>query len=53
MSRDSNPVTEIDISTNWHTVPISGDLLANETNDLASLSNRIPLEAGRPRLSPD
>ena len=35
MSRNSNPVPEIDISTNWHTVPTSGDLLANDTNDLA------------------
>jgi len=52
MSRDPNPVPEIDISTNWHTVSTSGDLLANDTLDFTYFVQSHPFGSWPPKALP-
>jgi len=43
---------EINIANNWHIIPTSGDLLANDTNDLAQFLSLHPFGSWPPKAPP-
>jgi len=43
---------EINIANNWHNIPTSGDLLANDTNDLAHFLSLHPFGSWLPKAPP-
>jgi len=43
---------EINISNSWHIIPTSGDLLANDTNDLAHFLSLHPIGSWPPKAPP-
>jgi len=52
MPDDKTIQPEINIANNWHIIPTSRDLLANDTNDLAHLLSLHPFGSWPPKASP-
>jgi len=49
MPGDKTIEPEINITNNWHIIPTSGDLLANDTNDLAHFLSLHPFGSWPPK----
>jgi len=49
MPGDKNVESEINIANNLRTIPTSGDLLANDTNDLAHFLSLHPFDSWQPK----
>jgi len=52
MPGDKTIEPEINITNNWHIIPTSGDLLANDTNNLAHLLSLHPFGSWPPKAPP-
>jgi len=52
MPGDKTIVPEINITNNWHIIPTSGDLLANDTNDLTHFLSLHPFGIWTPKAPP-
>eukprot|EP00277_Geminigera_cryophila_P016293 CAMPEP_0179445192 /NCGR_PEP_ID=MMETSP0799-20121207/28645_1 /TAXON_ID=46947 /ORGANISM="Geminigera cryophila, Strain CCMP2564" /LENGTH=95 /DNA_ID=CAMNT_0021233003 /DNA_START=161 /DNA_END=449 /DNA_ORIENTATION=+ len=52
MTGDKTIAPEINITNNWHIIPTSGDLLANDTNDLAHFLSLHPFGSWPPKAPP-
>ena len=52
MPADRTIAPEINIFNNWHIIPTSGDLLANDTNDLAHFLSLHPFGSWPPKAPP-
>jgi len=52
MPGDKTIAPEINIANNWHIIPTSGDLLANDTNDLAHFLSLHPFGSWPPKAPP-
>jgi len=52
MPGDKKVEPEINVANNWHTIPTSGDLLANDTNDLAHFLSLHPFDSWLPKAPP-
>ena len=52
MTGDKTIAPEINIANNWHIIPTSGDLLANDTNDLAHFLSLHPFGSWPPKAPP-
>jgi len=52
MPGDKTIEPEINIANNWHIIPTSGDLLANDTNDLAHFLSLHPFGSWPPKAPP-
>jgi len=52
MPGDKNVEPEINIASNWHTIPTFGDLLVNDTNYLAHFLSLYPFDNWPPKQLP-
>jgi len=52
MPGDKNVKPEINVASNWHAIPTSGDLLANDTNCLALFLSLHPFDSWPPKQPP-